>query len=590
MGFIRYALECTFTHLMNSNKTSPINATAVSHDPPMNSNNKIPKIITTQLKTCTTLKHLESIFSYMIKNNLHQNCFLLNQLISSCTTFHQTGLAEFAFSQSKQPNVFVYNAMIRGHVLWSSEIKALELYMEMLRVGVSVTTYTYSSLIKACTIGSARGFGEGVHCQISKSGFDSNFFVQTPLIEFYSSFDRIVDARKVFDEMSERDAFAWTSMVSGLVRVGDVFGARALFDEMPVRNIASWNSMLAGYARLGDVVSASALFDEMPERDSITWTSMITCYSQNKQFREAIEVFEDMRIAGVSCDAVTMASVISACAHIGALEIGRDMHVYAMRNGFKLDVFIGSALVDMYAKCGSIENSLVVFFKLQEKNLFCWNAIIEGLGMHGYGERALEMFKMMEVERVKPNGVTFVGVLTACTHAGLVEEGRRCFTSMIHHYSVAPGIEHYGCMVDLLGRAGMLEEALELIESMVVEPNAIIWGALLSGCKIHRNLEIAELALKKLMNSEPGNSGYYALLINTYAEANQWGEVARVRATMKEHGVEKKCPGSSLVEIAGMVHEFAASDNCHPMHSEIRALLIVLNEKLKLAKGSTELW
>ncbi|KAK9160347.1 hypothetical protein Syun_006688 [Stephania yunnanensis] len=472
------------------------------------------------------------------------SCTTASVKVVGCSGFGEGGGGGGWVLGSKQPNVFVYNAMIRGHVLWSSEIKALELYMEMLRVGVSVTTYTYSSLIKACTIGSARGFGEGVHCQISKS----------------------------------------------LVRVGDVFGARALFDEMPVRNIASWNSMLAGYARLGDVVSASALFDEMPERDSITWTSMITCYSQNKQFREAIEVFEDMRIAGVSCDAVTMASVISACAHIGALEIGRDMHVYAMRNGFKLDVFIGSALVDMYAKCGSIENSLVVFFKLKEKNLFCWNAIIEGLGMHGYGERALEMFKMMEVERVKPNGVTFVGVLTACTHAGLVEEGRRCFTSMIHHYSIAPGIEHYGCMVDLLGRAGMLEEALELIESMVVEPNAIIWGALLSGCKIHRNLEIAELALKKLMNSEPGNSGYYALLINTYAEANQWGEVARVRATMKEHGVEKKCPGSSLVEIAGMVHEFAASDNCHPMHSEIRTLLIVLNEKLKLAKGSTELW
>ncbi|KAK9137923.1 hypothetical protein Sjap_008517 [Stephania japonica] len=525
----------------------------------------------------------------MIRNNAHQNCFLLNQLISTSSTFHQIGIAEFAFSQSKQPNVFVYNAMIRTHVLCSSEIKSLELYMEMLRAELSATTYTYSSLIKACTIASALRFGEGVHCQISKSGFDSSLFVQTPLIEFYAGFDRIADARKVFDEMSERDAFAWTTMVSGLVRVGDVFGARALFDEMPVKNIASWNSMLAGYARVGDVVSASALFDEMPERDSITWTAMITCYSQNKQFREAVEVFKDMKSNGVGCDAVTMASVISACAHIGALEIGRDMHVYAMCNGFKLDVFVGSALVDMYAKCGSIESSLVVFFKLQEKNLFCWNAIIEGLGMHGYGERALEMFKMMEVERVEPNGVTFVGVLSACTHAGLVEEGRRCFKSMIHDYAIAPGVEHYGCMVDLLGRAGMLEEALELIESMeVVEPNAIIWGALLSGCKIHRNLEIAELALKKLMNSEPGSSGYYALLINAYAEANQWGEVARLRAIMKEQRVEKKCPGYSVVEINGMVHEFAASDNCHPMHSEICTLLIELNGKLKLAKDSTD--
>ncbi|OVA13928.1 Pentatricopeptide repeat [Macleaya cordata] len=383
--------------------------------------------------------------------------------------------------------------------------------------------------------------------------------------------------------MPERDVFVWTTMVSVYVRNGDLMSARKLFDEMPERNIASWNTLMSGYAKLGKVESAAKLFDQMPTRDLISWTTMISCYSQNKQFREAIEVFEEMKNEGFSPDEVTMATVISACAHMGALELGREIHLYVMRNGFNLDVYIGSALIDMYSKCGNLERSLVIFFKLQEKNLFCWNSIIEGLAVHGYGEAALEMFRRMESEKIKPNGVTFISVLSACTHSGLIEEARKIFLSMTRDYSISPGIEHYGCMVDLLGKAGLLEDALELVRSMKIEPNSVIWGAILGGCKLRGNIEIARVAVEKLMILEPDNSGYYALLINIYAEENQWSQVAKIRAMMKERRVQKKCPGSSWIEMDGKVEEFVASDKSHPLSSEICEVLAELDGQLRLA-------
>ncbi|XVF32419.1 hypothetical protein REPUB_Repub17cG0080800 [Reevesia pubescens] len=308
--------------------------------------------------------------------------------------------------------------------------------------------------------------------------------------------------------MPERDVFAWTTMVSGFLKAGDLDSSRRLFDEMPERNTATWNAMIDGYARVGDVESAELLFNQMPVKDIISWTTMINCYSRNKQFGEALALFEEMRRNKVSPDEVTMASVISACAHLGALDTGKKNTSLSNANGFNLDVYIGSALIDMYAKCGSLERSRLVFFKLREKNLFCWNSVIEGLAVHGHAKEALAMFDRMEMQHVKPNGVTFVSVLSACTHTGLVKVGRQRFLSMTHDYSIPPGVEHYGCMVDLLSKTGLLEDALFLIRSMKLEPNSVIWGALLGGCKLHKNLEIAQGSVDELMVLEPDNSGY----------------------------------------------------------------------------------
>ncbi|KAK9282156.1 hypothetical protein L1049_005068 [Liquidambar formosana] len=544
--------------------------------------------IVDQLKKCSSLKQLESVYASMVKNNERQDCFLMNQFITACSTLGRLDYAILAFTQMTDPNVFVYNAMIRGFVHCCTPYQALEFYLQMLRAQVCPSSYTFSPLIKACTLVSALRFGEVVHGQIWKNGFEAHVFVQTALIDFYSNVGKI-EARRVFDEMPERDVFAWTTMVSAHARAGDMILARRLFEEMPERNTATWNTMIDGYARLGNVESAELLFHRMPTRDIISWTTMINCYSQSKQFREALAVFNEMRTHAISPDEVTMASVISACAHLGALDIGKKIHLYVMKNGFDLDVYIGSALIDMYAKCGSLDRSLVVFFKLQEKNLFCWNSIIEGLAVHGYAKEALAMFGRMEREKIKPNGITFISILSACTHAGLVEEGRKRFLSMTRDFSLSPDVEHYGCMVDLLSKAGLLDEALELIRSMKIEPNSVIWGALLGGCKLHRNLEIAQVAVNKLMVLEPNNSGYYSLLINMYAEVNRWGEVAKVRATMKELRVEKTCPGSSWIEMERKIHQFAAADKTHPASSEIYLLLDELDVQLKLVGYVPEL-
>lgn len=479
------------------------------------------------------------------------------------------------------PNIYVYNAMIRGCVLCSFPIHAIEFYMQMLRSEVAPTSYTFSSLIKACVQLPTAGLGEVIHGRIWICGFESQLFVQTALIDYYVTADRIKDARKVFNEMPERDVVAWTAMISGYARVGDLNSAERLFHEMPERSTVTWNTMVASYVRSGDIESAASLFNQMPSKDLVSWTTMISGYSQSKRFKEAIKIFQEMKIAGISPDEVTLATVISACAHIGALDMGREIHINTMWKGFELDVYTGSALIDMYAKCGSIERSLVVFYKLHEKNLFCWNSIIEGLAVHGYAKDALAMFNRMERYNIMPNGVTFVSVLSACTHAGLVEEGIRRFLSMAN-YSIPPEIEHYGCMVDLLGRAGHLNDALELIRNMKMEPNSAIWGALLSSCKIHANLKIGEVAVKKLMVLEPDNSGYYLLLINMYAEANRWNEVALTRAAMKGRGVEKRSRGCSWIELEGNVHEFAASDILHPSWDEICLFLVEIDVQLKV--------
>ncbi|GMN60315.1 hypothetical protein TIFTF001_029394 [Ficus carica] len=492
-------------------------------------------ILAGQIKRCSKVTELEHVYASMIKTGATQDAFLTNQVISACSSHSRVDYAVLAFNQMETPNVFVYNAMIRSYVHCNYPNQALGCYVDMMRANVSPSSYT------------------------------------------------IKESRKVCDEMPERDAFAWTTIISAHARAGDVGSAALLFERVGERNTTIWNTMIDGYARLGNLESAKLLFNQMPTRDIISWTTMIACYSHNKKYREALAVFKKMMMNGISPDGVTMAIVISACAHLGALELGKEMHLYVMQNGFHLDVFIGSALIDMYAKCGELDRSLLVFFKLREKNLFCWNSIIEGLAAHGYAKEALAMFSKMEEKNIKPNGVTFISVLSACTHAGLVKEGRKRFLSMANDYSITPGVEHYGCMVDLLSKAGLLEEALDLIRSMKVIPNAAVWGALLGGCKLHRNLTIAQEAVIELMVLEPNNSGYYHLLANMFSEVNQWGEVKKIWATMKELGVEKRCPGASWIEMERSIHQFTASDNSHPACAEIYSLLAQLNGQLKLA-------
>ncbi|XP_071707589.1 pentatricopeptide repeat-containing protein At1g06143 [Rutidosis leptorrhynchoides] len=532
------------------------------------------------MKSCSNLTQIECIYAWMVKNSFNQDCFMINQFITACSGFHQTDYAIKAFSQMDGPNIFVYNAVIRSCVCCSSPIQALQFYAKMLTARISPTSYTFSSVIKGCGLQPQSRFGEAIDGHIWKLGFKSHVYVQTALIDFYSSFGKIFESRQVFDEMVERDVFAWTSIISVLARSGDLVSATQLFNEMPQKNVASCNSLIDGYAKIKDVESAECLFNTIPEKDLITWTTMIHCYSQNKFYQQALVTYKDMIAHDIIPDEFTLTTVISACAHIGALDLGKKIHLYIKKHHLYVDVYVGSALIDMYAKCGSLDQSLLVFYKLPKKNLFCWNSVIEGLAVHGYANEALKEFHHMVNENIKPNGVTFISVLSACTHAGLVKEGRGYFVSMTRDFHILPEIEHYGCLVDLLCKAGLLDDALQMIREMRMEPNGVIWGALLGGCKLQKNLKIAQIAVDKLMILEPENSGYYTLLVNMFAEANRWGDVARIRTNMKDLQVEKKSPGSSWIEIDGKIHSFSASDKYHESSEEIYVLLDELCGKL----------
>lgn len=328
--------------------------------------------------------------------------------------------------------------------------------------------------------------------------------------------------------------------------------------------------MISGYARTGDMSKARELFDEMPERNVISWSAVIAGYVQVGLSKDALGVFALMQAGPDRPNEATLVSVLGACAHLGALEQGKWVHGYLKSDGMRLNVFVGTALIDMYGKCGEIDLGLEVFSEMEERNLLAWTTMIKGLAMHGRGSEALDLFASMVEAGVMPDDITFIGALCACTHAGLVDEGRRIFNSMGEVYGITPKIEHYGCMVDLLARVGLLEEARCLVEQMPMEPDVLIWGALMAGCRFHGDVKMAEYAVKHLIELEQDNGAVYVLLANIYTVSGRHGDAQKVRRLMKSEGMVKT-PGCSSIEIRGTVHQFLVGDNSHPRTKEILA-------------------
>lgn len=482
----------------------------------------------------------------------------------------------------------------------------------MLSSGAAPNSYTYPFVIKACAHLTALQEGEQIHSFILKSGADHDVFSVNGLIHMYATCGKIDLACRMFDNSSERDLVSWNSLLSGYVNCGlltcarslfdmmpergviswnamingytkydQIDAARELFDSMPSRNIESWNTMIAGYAKCGHLDESQRLFDEMPSRNVVSWSAMITAYAQGDCPNEALTLFEEMEKTGVKPNWATIVSVLSACAHLGALERGRHIHMYIDRSKMKVDSIIGTALIDMYAKCGCIDDAFRIFDSLTSKDVFSWTAMIGGLAVNGHGEKALELFSGMEASGVRPNEVTFVGVLCACSHGGLVQTARQYFDSIRKVYGIQPQIEHYGCLVDTLGRAGHLEEAISLVEAMPGEPNAILWGTLLGACWIHGNAKIGEHVVEHLVDLKPNDGAVYVLLANIYATAGRWDDARKMRILMKSKGLLKD-PGRSSIEIQGIVHEFYAGDKSHPRTDDIYRMLDEITSRLKL--------
>ncbi|RZC79923.1 hypothetical protein C5167_042500 [Papaver somniferum] len=442
--------------------------------------------------------------------------------------------------------------MIRAYSRSPFPRRSFHYYNQILQSQIfSPDNYTFNFMVRSCTqICESPEIGFSIHSAIVKYGFELDPHVQSGLIHMYSEFGILGSCLSIYSTLFEPDLVSQTAMVSACAKSGEVHIAREMFDKMPVR-------------------------------DSIAWTAMISGYAQSGRSREALRLFRIMLSEDVKVNEGTLVSVLSACSHLGALDQGRWVHVYMEKNNVRMTVTLGTALVDMYSKCGNMCKAVEVFEKMREKNVYTWSSFMNGLAINGFGIECIEMFDLMKKEGVQPNDVTFVSVLRGCSVAGLVEEGIKHFDSMSNFYGLEPRQEHYGCVVDLYGRAGYLEDAINFIQGMPIKPHAAAWGALLNACNIHGNLKLSELASRKLVELECKNDGAYVNLSNIYAESSEWVKVSNVRKLMKNAGV-KKIPGCSVIEVNGEDHEFLVGDETHPRYGEIKVMMGEIARRLRL--------
>ncbi|XP_077247127.1 pentatricopeptide repeat-containing protein At5g08305-like [Tasmannia lanceolata] len=505
------------------------------------------------LDRCKSMRELKQIHARVIAFGLAGDYFFASKILlfSAVSDCGDIDYSDKFFHYLSNPTIFNWNTIIRGYSRSKNPNRAISLFSKMLHAGVSPDYLTFPFLAKSCARLSSLRLGMAVHCHIAKSGIEFDLFIQNSLIHMYAACKEIAAALK-------------------------------LFDEMPHRSLVSWNAMVDGYAKCGDLVRAREMFESMPERDVVSWSALIAGYVKDGDHREALAIFERMQVVGPKANEVTMVSVLCACAHLGALEQGRRMHHYVGGNDLQLSLVLHTALVDMYAKCGSIEEALTVFraVPIEQTDVLIWNAMIGGLATHGLSKESLDMFEEMQTLGIPPDEITYLGLLCGCAHGGLVEKAWHFFRS-IEQQGRALKIEHYACMVDVLGRAGRLDEAFEFVNTMPFEPTASMLGALLSGCRTHRRMELGEVIGKRLIELEPDHDGRYIGLSNVYAAASRWEDAKMMREVMEKRGV-KKVPGYSSMEVEGVLHRFIAHDRAHPQSTEIYLMLNGIGKQMKL--------
>ncbi|XP_031265833.1 pentatricopeptide repeat-containing protein At4g18840-like [Pistacia vera] len=508
--------------------------------------------LTQSLKAFASLSQLKQAHAHLIIAGLTPNLFTTTRLLACAAlspSAHKLSYAAAIFQHFPKPSFFMYNTMLRAfsqHPNWYNV--CFQYYKRLLFNGLFPDKFTLPFVVRACWLSCMRGLGQQLHSHVLKFGLGCDVFVVNHVLNMYLGFGELDYARKVFEEsLGIVDVVSWTSLISGCWNLGEIELARWYFDVMPCKNVVSWNVMITGLARVGKVDEARKVFDEMPERDVASWSAMVSGYSQCRMGVEALRVFRDMVEAMVVPNLPALVSAVSACAQLRALDEGVCLHEYLVENKFEIDVTLGTALLDMYGKCGCIERAVKVFYSMLEKNVLSWNSMIAGLSMNGFGRVGLSLFWKMQLFGLKPNDLTFIALFGGCSHSGLVNEGLRLFDLMTQKHQIKPQREHYGCVVDLLGRAGMIEEALKFVEGMPVEPHPELWGALVGACSIHGDTELGQKLGKHLIELDPQHCGRYAILSNLFASARRWDDVEMVRKLLKDRKVLKS-PGNSVVE------------------------------------------
>ncbi|KAJ0987545.1 hypothetical protein J5N97_005901 [Dioscorea zingiberensis] len=560
---------------------------------------------------------------------------------------------------SKPPTFFskANTAAITDTITKLCEQKRLQEAINVLHISISARPppSLYSSLLNLCVALRAPDEARRILAIARISGAATELFVSNRLIALYANCGRLSDARKVFDEMPQRDPCSWNTLIAGYSNANNLVEARRLFDDMPGKDHFSWSTMMSAYGRRGwplealklyrekqcfmsnrvltcsdkftasaalaacaaipcsrqgkeihahimrvslesDIVILSALsdmyakcgridnarfvFDATVEKDIVSWTGMIGRYFDGGWREEGFELFSDMLMSRVRPTEFTFATVLDACSKPAAEDFGKQVHGNMMRMGIESSPFAASALVHMYSKCGSIEKASIVFRAMQKPDLVSWTSMISGYAQNGHPEESLRYFELLLQSGMKPDHVTFVGVLSACTHAGLVEKGLEVFHSIKDKFGLTYTGDHYACVVDLLSRSGRFLEVEEIISSMQMKPNKFLWASLLGGCRIYGNLKLAKMAAEALFEIEPENAATYVTLANVYASNNMWEEVEQIRQRMEDKQIAKN-PGSSWIEIKRQIHVFLVGDKSHPRTKEIYLLLKKLLSRMR---------
>lgn len=572
------------------------------------------------LRTCggvPDLKRGKEVHVHVLRFGFEADVDVVNALITMYVKCADLVSARLVFDGMPRRDRISWNAMISGYFENEEYVEGLKLFNMMREVLIDPDFMTMSSVISASELLGDERLGREVHGYVMKMGFCDEVSVCNSLIEMYSSFGNWGEGEQIFSRMEFKDVVSWTTMISGYednmlpdkavetykmmetegimpdeITVASVVSACASLGKLDlgiklhklanrtgfISYVIVANTLIDMYSKCKCINKALEVFHRIPVKNVISWTSIILGLRLNNRCFDALIFFRQMKL-NLRPNAVTLVSVLSACARIGALMCGKEIHAHALRTGVGFDGFLPNAVLDMYVRCGRMELAWSQF-NSNKRDVSAWNILLTGFAEQGQGAVAVEFFCRMIDSKVSPDDITFIALLCACSRSGMVTEGIEYFNSMKQLYSVTPNLKHYACIVDLLGRVGKLDEAHEFIQKMPMKPDAAIWGALLNACRIHQWVELGELAAERIFETETKHVGYYILLCNLYADSGKWDEVAKVRKMMRDEGLTVD-PGCSWVEVKGEVHAFLSGDNFHPQIKEINSVLEGFYEKMK---------
>lgn len=576
------------------------------------------------LKVCGDVGEIrrgKEIHGQLIVNGFSLDLFAMTGVVNVYAKCGQIEEAYKMFDRMPERDLVSWNTIVAGFAQNGFAELALDLVTRMHEEGRRGDFITIVSILPAvANVGSLR-IGKAVHGYAVRAGFDSTVNVSTALVDMYAKCGRVETAWLVFDGMKSRNVVSWNSMIAAYVEGGNPKEAMRIFQKMldegvePTNvtimealhacadlgdlergmfvhklldqlklgtDVSMTNSLISMYSKCKKVDIAADIFSKLLGKTLVSWNAMILGYAQNGRVNEALNYFCEMRSQNIKPDSFTMVSVIPALAELSVIRHAKWIHALVIRSCFEKNVFVMTALIDMYAKCGAVGTARKLFDMMNERHVTTWNVMIDGYGTHGLGKAAVELFNKLLEGPTKPNDITFLCAISACSHSGLVEEGIHYFSSMKKDYGIEPVMDHYGAMVDLLGRAGRLNEAWDFIQKMPIEPGITVFGAMLGACKIHKNVELGEKAANRLFELNPDEGGYHVLLANIYAAASMWDKLAEVRTVMEKKGLQKT-PGCSLVDLKNEVHSFYSGSTSHPQSKRIYTFLETLIDEIKAA-------